>query len=207
MPLEAILQALDAEAEVRVAEILQESAAQIEQIETTTRQQADVVRQQHVDAVEAPLQAERARKHNQAKRQALQMVLGTREEAISAVLETAAQELVDFSRSAAYRPFLERLVQEAVAILDPDQPLCIRVKQSDLPLMQEIIQSLAVPASTEPDLRSENTIWDSGLGGLIVATADERVSLINTLEIRLQRAAEMYRSQISEWLFGSQTED
>jgi vacuolar-type H+-ATPase subunit E/Vma4 len=207
MPLEAILQALDAEAEVRVAEIRQDSAAQIEQIQKTARQQADVVHQKHVDAVEAPLQAEQARKHNQAKRRALQMVLGTREEAISAVLETAAQELAEFSRSAAYRPFMEQLVQEAVAILDPDQPPCVRVRESDLPLMQEIIQSLALPARTEPGLGGESTIWDSGLGGLMVATADERVRLINTLEVRLQRAAEMYRSQISEWLFGSQSED
>jgi vacuolar-type H+-ATPase subunit E/Vma4 len=73
--------------------------------------------------------------------------------------------------------------------------------------MQEIIQSLALPARTESGLGSESTIWDSGLGGIIVATADGRVSLINTLEVRLQRAAEMYRSQITEWLFGTQTED
>ena len=207
MPLEAILQALDAEAEVRVAEIRQEAEAQIERIQTTAQQQAGVAHQQHLDAVEIPLKAEKARKHNQAKRRALQMILGTREEAISAVLETAAQQLAAFSQSDAYRSFLEQLVQEAVEILDPDQPLCIRVTPSDLPLMQELIRSLDLPARTEPGLGGENTVWDSGLGGLMVVTTDERVSLINTLEVRLQRAAEMYRSQISEWLFGTQTED
>lgn len=206
MPLEAILQALDTEAEIRVAQIRQGTQAEIDQIRAAARQEAQAVHQQHLAAVEIPLRAEQARKHNQAKRRALQMVLGTREEAISAVLETAAQQLTEFSQSEAYRPFLERLVQEAIELLDSDQPLCLRVRSSDLPLMQEIIRSLELPVRVESGLGDESTIWDSGLGGLTVATADGRVSLINTLEVRLQRAAEMYRSQISEWLFGSQTE-
>ncbi len=207
MPLDAILRALDAEAERQVAAISQAAQADIARIEAETETRANVIRQQQRAAIQTPLKAEQARLLNQAKLQALQMVLGTREELISDVLENVAKQLADFSQSPDYADFLRRLAQETTTAIGPGQPLCLRVKQSDVELMRRTVRELGLPANVEADLEDESTTWNSGLGGLIALTGDERIGVVNTLEMRLQRAAEQHRAKIAAWLFEPPAEE
>ncbi|MCG3212491.1 MAG: V-type proton ATPase subunit E [Anaerolineae bacterium] len=207
MPLDAILRALDAEAERQVAAISQTTQADIARIEAETESRAEAIRRQQRAAIQAPLKAEQARLVNQAKLQALQMVLGTREELISNVLEKVAEYLADFSQSPDYADFLKRLAQETAAAIGPDQPLCLRVKRSDVELMRRTVRELGLSAGVEADLESENSTWNSGLGGLIALTGDERIGVVNTLEMRLQRAAEQHRAKIAAWLFEPPAEE
>ena len=79
MPLANILQALEAEAERRVAEIEQAAQAEITQIHAQAQANAVAVWQEQCAAITAPLRAEQARILNQAKLEALQIVQGTRE--------------------------------------------------------------------------------------------------------------------------------
>lgn len=206
MPLEAILQAIDAEAERQVADITRLAQDQVAQINADGQVQAQAIRQRHLAAIQAPLKAEQARIINQAKLQALQIVLGTREELISDLLETTADQLTNFSQQAEYAAFLKELVQETTAWLGADQPLRWRVKEPDVGLMQAALQSLGLTAIVDAGLDGENTVWNGGMGGLIALTADERIGVVNTLEMRLQRAANLYRGQIAAWLFESPTE-
>ena len=61
MPLANILQALEAEAERRVAEIDQSVQAEIDRIHAQAQAEAVVARQKQVAAIAAPLRAEQAR--------------------------------------------------------------------------------------------------------------------------------------------------
>lgn len=201
MPLEAILQAIDAEAERQIAGITAATRAEIAQIEADAQARAEAIRQSHVDAARTRLRAERSRILNRANRQALQIILGTREAAISAALDDTAEQLAQFTDSAAYTDLLHTLAQESAAALGQDQPLCITVKAADVPLMEQVVAALGLSATVKADLETGDTVWNSGLGGLIAATADRRVSLVNTLETRLYRAAQLYRAQLAEWLF------
>lgn len=206
MPLETILKALDAEAERQEAEIRQAAQAKIAKIQADARQQAEAVHQKHLDAIRPPLKREQARVRNQAQQRALQMVLGTREVALSDVLEATAQRLAHFSESEIYREFMAQLAMQAAEVLGRDQPLSFRVKQADVPLMKQVVQSLGLMASVQADIEGEDTVWNGGLGGLIALTADERISVVNTLEMRLQQVASIYRSQIADWVFGPPSE-
>ncbi len=203
MPLETILQAIDAEAEQQVAAIAAAARDDITRVEAEAAAQAEAIKQQHVDAAQARLKAEQARILNRAHRQALQMVLGTREAAISAALEETARQLGQFAGDSAYAGLLRHLAEEAAAALGAEQPLHITVKAADIPLMQQVVAALGLTATIEADLELGDTIWNSGLGGLIAATADRRISVVNTLETRLQQAAQLYRGQLAEWLFSS----
>jgi vacuolar-type H+-ATPase subunit E/Vma4 len=207
MPLEAILQALDAEAARELAAIKQAGQAEIAQIEADADRQASLARQKQIDAICAPLKAEQARLINQAKLKALQIVLGTREELISAAMEATARNLADFTESAAYPELLKQLACEAAAPLGADQPLRFRVRTEDVPLMEQLAQQLNLDATVIADLREEDTVWDSGLGGVIASTADRRVSVVNTLEARLQRAATVHRAKLAGWLLATSGED
>jgi vacuolar-type H+-ATPase subunit E/Vma4 len=201
MPLENILQALEAEAERQVAEIEQAARDEIERIRAQAQTKAAAVRQKHMAAIQSPLQAERARILNQAKLEALRVVMGTRETLIASALEAAARCLASLPTTQAYAGLLQRLAQEAVNVLGASSRLRLRVQSCDVELMSRIVQETGLPATVEGGLESEASLWGS-LGGLIATTPDARISLVNTLDARLGRVASLYRGQIAEMVLG-----
>ncbi len=65
-----------------------------------------------------------------------------------------------------------------------------------------LIKEMGLAATVEGDLENEASPWGC-LGGVVVATPDERISLANTLAARLQRAASLYRSAIAALVCGN----
>ena len=202
MPLENILQALEAEVERLVAEIDQATQAEVECIRAEAQAEAASVRQKHITAIEAPLRVEQARIRNQAKLETLQIVLGTREELIRAVLEAAAGRLAERSTGKQYADLLQQLTQEAVMVLGVNE-VCLRVRSSDVELMNCIVQKLGVSATITGGLEDDEVTAGNG-GGVVATTRDGRISLINTPTARLARAASLYRLQITRMMFEDQ---
>jgi vacuolar-type H+-ATPase subunit E/Vma4 len=73
--------------------------------------------------------------------------------------------------------------------------------------MNRIAQGLGLSATVIGDLTGDSSEPNPCLGGLAVSTADNRISLTNTLEARLQRVAQLYRAQIAEIVFDQRQED
>jgi vacuolar-type H+-ATPase subunit E/Vma4 len=205
MPLENILQALEAEADGQLAEIEQRAGDEIERIRARARAEAAQVHQKHLAGTQAPLQGERARILNQAKLEALRVVMGARETLIASALEAAARRLEAGRATPAYATWLRRLAQEAVDTLGPDSQLRLRVQDRDLELMRRIVHDVGLPATVEGGLESEDSPWGC-LGGLVATTPDARISLVNTLDVRLGRVAGLYRSQIAGLVFSDRGE-
>lgn len=214
MSLDRILQALDTEAEQQVAEIEQAAQAEVENILRQAQAEAAVVRQRHLAASRSSLQVERTRLLNRAKLAALQVVLKARETLIISALETAAQHLAALSTTEVYAKLLRQLTQEVVDNLGTDQPLCLHVRTCDVELMHQIVREMGLSATVVGDLADVDSfgqlrfaapeLKSNGLGGLAVTTAAGRISLINTLEMRLQRVAQLYRAQIAGTIFDQQ---
>lgn len=204
MPLEQILQALETEAERLVAEIEQAAQTEVEQIRSRAETEAAAARQKHIKAVQAPLRAEQARILNRAKLEALQIVLGTREDLITAVLEAAACRLKALPCSENYASILRQLVQETIEALGSDG-LCLRVRNSDLALMEGIIRQMDLSITVEGDLENDQTVEDDE-AGVVVTTADGRISLANTPTTRLRRVADLHRAYIAQLIFGDTQE-
>jgi len=205
MPLENILQALEAEADGQLAEIEQRAGDEIERIRAQARAEAAQVRQKHLAGTQTPLQAERARILNQAKLEALRVVMGARETLIASALEAAARQLEAGRATPTYATWLRRLAQEAVDTLGPDSQLRLRVQDRDLELMRRIVHDMGLSATVEGGLESEDSPWGC-LGGLVATTPDARISLVNTLDARLGRVAGLYRSQIAGLVFSDRGE-
>jgi len=205
MPLENILHALEAEAERLVTEIGQATQAEVERIRAEAQAEAPVVRQKHITAIEAPLRAEQARILNRAKLEVLQIVMGTREDLITAVLEAAARRLDALPSTEAYADLLRQLMQEAVDAFGVNS-LCLRVQSSDVALMKRIVQEMGLSATVMGELEKKEAMAGD-LGGLVATTPDERISLVNTPAARLKRVASLYRAQIAEMMFQDQQED
>jgi len=205
MPLENILQALEAESERQVAEVAHTAQTEVARLHAQAQAQATTVQQQHMLAIQAALQAERARIVNQARLEALRVVMGTRETLMASALEMAARRLGSLAASPAYPALLRRLTQEAVARLGTPGQLRLRVRSYDVALMCSLVEEMGLAATVEGNLESEASPWGC-LGGVVVATPDERISLANTLAARLQRAASLYRSDIAALVCGHGSE-
>ncbi len=205
MPLDNILRALETQAERLEAEIQQATQAEVERIYAEAQAEAAVVRQKQLAAIEAPLRAEQARILNRAKLEALQIVMGTREQLITAVLEIATRRLANLVSTEAYAEVLRQLTQEAVAALGANDQLRLHVQSSDVALMNRIVQEMGLPAVVTDGLEDEEVL-PGGQGGLVAATPDGRISLLNTPAVRLQRVASQHRAQIVELMFGDQQE-
>jgi vacuolar-type H+-ATPase subunit E/Vma4 len=201
MSLDKILQALEAAAEAEIAEIERSVEVETARVRTEAEAQALVVRQKHKELIVAPLKAESARILNRAKLEALQTVMGTREELIEAALEAAAARLAAPSEGDAYARALERLTREAVEALDQNNGLQLRVESRDRPLLDRIVGQGGLQATVEEGNTSDGTAWDCP-GGVVAISADGRISVANTISARLQRVATLYRSEIAGTLFG-----
>lgn len=204
MSLEHILQALEAEADRQIKEIEQTAQAEIERVKAEAEAEVEAVCRKHRASGQAMLQVERTRRLNRAKLEASQQVLQAREKLIATALAATRQDLAALTATETYPPLLRQLTEESVATLGKTQPLCLHVRKTDVELMNQIAQALGLSATVIGDL----TDGDSPcLGGLAVSTADNRISLTNTLEARLQRVAQLYRAQIAEIVFDQWQED
>ncbi len=206
MPLDSILQALEAEAERQVAGIEQAARSESEHICAKAQAEAVNIRQKHVAAIQVPLQSERARILNRAKLEALRVVMGTREAVMASALDAAAGCLAELLTTDAYAGWLKKLTREVVDTLDVGSQLSLCVRSRDLDLMSSIVEEMQLLATVEGGLESETSPWGC-LGGLVATTCDGRISLVNTLDVRLGRVASLYRSQIAEMVFGDGGED
>lgn len=205
MSLKNILEALEAEAKRQVIEIEQATQTEIERIRTQAQAEAEVARQKRLAAIQAPLQAEQARILNQAKLEALQIVMGTREALITSALEAAGYRLTEISTSEAYAGLLQELTLEAIDTLGLNGRLCLHVQSCNLELMRRIVQEMGLSATVAGGLEDENASPNC-LGGVVVTNSGGRISLINTMAARLQRVAGLYRAQIAKIVFGDQQE-
>ena len=162
------------------------------------------MRQKHITAIEAPLRAEQARILNRAKLEALQIVMGTREDLITKVLEATNRRLEALASTELYADFLQQLMQEAVAVLGMNE-VCLRVRSSDVELMNRIVQKMGLSATVMGGLEGEEGM-EGDVGGVVATTPDGRISLVNTPTARLKRVASLYRSQIANMMFKDQEE-
>jgi V/A-type H+/Na+-transporting ATPase subunit E len=209
MSLAKILQALEAEAAQEIAEIERAADAEVARIRAEAQDKAAAARHKHAPALAAPLHAERARILNQAKLEALRTVMGTREELMRAAVAAAADHLATLPEDEAYALALESMTCEAVAALGQNPGLLLRVESCDRPIMERIVERLRLQATIEEGATAgDGAAGDDALGGrcdcpggVVVTTADGRVTLDNTLGVRLQRVSALYRSVIAAMLF------
>lgn len=208
MSLEHILQALEAETDQQIAEIERAGQDEIERVRVEAEAEAEKIRQKYLSTSQILLQVERTRRLNRAKQGASQQVLQAREKLIIAALAATRQHLAALTAAETYPPLLRQLTEESVATLGKTQPLCLHVRKTDVELMNQIAQELGLSATVIGDLTDgDSSEPNPCLGGLAVSTVDNRISLTNTLEARLQRVAQLYRAQIAEILFDGRQED
>ena len=190
MAIKDIIAALEEEVQVKRLEIIGRANRQAEQIINEANRQAEQAREEQQHRLFGNAQAEEARVIQQASFAKQSTLAEARESLASEVFAEAEEKLIALADSNAYEPILRNLIVEsweAASSLNGDRVILVR--DADRQLATKIANEMSLKASIE----------NSNIkgGGVIIASADRRQRLVNTLLSRLEKAKPFLAPQIA----------
>lgn len=184
MSLEGILEEIRARGETDLLDIEKHTAARVDQILGQAREEAESVKREVCEEIAAPARAEGSRLINEAQLGALRIRDEARQRAIEKTRERVQARLAEVRGRDGYADLMRRLLQAAVddvrITMGQDEDVHLQADARDEALIEEILQDYDQDLSASYDLE----VW----GGLIARSQDDRVTVNNTLESRLEQA-------------------
>jgi len=192
MSLEAILASIESSGEAEIEGLRREAESRARQIVEAAERKAAIAREEARRAALWPASAERARRLHQAKLEALRTVGAIRQQLSETMLLETRQQLAELRAELNYPLILRRLIAEALDALGEtelhDGRVVLEIDPRDEPQVRLILKDLSVSLQVVAALH--------GWGGVVVASGDGRVTVDNTLESRLERAAPFLRQNL-----------
>lgn len=191
MSIEDILQALDDECREECREIFRRAEQEAKQIMDRAQAEAEAIRRSRLEKLEAEARSESVSMLYSARLKAKNAVISAKERMAEEALREAERSLEGLRERPDYPAILEGLVREGLTRISGK--VVLRVDPADRELAEGIMRGLGIDYELRDDIRT--------LGGAVVSDAAERVTVINTVEERLNRAREKLRMQVSKVLF------
>lgn len=201
MPLEHILRAMQAQADAEIAQITRAADAEIAQLIAEAEAHAQAIRARHRARTELLIAQQAATLQNQAELDARRALAEAREQLLNEAFAQAQARLAHIRQSNDYPAILRALAQQAINALGNDvtttsaQRLIVRVDPDDVALARTVFSELGVSFEIVPQTMP--------LGGVEIATLDERIVITNTLAARLERVRKYLRGTIAQMLVGN----
>ena len=192
MGLQTILEQIQAAGGEQVREIEEQAQRHAGGILAQAYIEAEQIEAEACAKASAPGNAERGRILHHARLDAPHTLGEVREELVDTAIARTREHLASLRADPAYPDVLQSLTEEALAELAASEGTTLpqlRADPRDRELVQDILARLKLDAPVRYDLNS----W----GGLIAASADGRVIVINTLERRLEQAAPFLRRHLA----------
>jgi len=188
---EDIFRALEAEGEKERREIIGRAKEQAKSIVDEAEEQARRIAQDKVDKVCASLAGEQAQILNSARLRQIKETTAKKEAYIRRAFDEARQHL-NLRDKSGYEKTFELLAKEAVG-LRPGK-VRVYVDPRDASVAQAVLPRLCADFELYTELEC--------LGGLRVTTDDGRVTHLNTIDSRLEKARQALKSKVASILFG-----
>lgn len=193
MGLEAILDAVYAAGWEEVAAIEARARARAQEIAGAAEVDAARMHDETCAAAAVQAAAERSRILQQARLEAMQIVGDAREALVDEALAQTREQLSKLRENASYRAVLGRLVGEVLEELGSEGAASTKTELvghlRDRQLLGDILLERGMGSSVACELE--------GWGGVAARSDDGRVTAINTLEARLERATPHLRRHLA----------
>lgn len=196
MSIEDILQALDDECRAECQEIFRRAEQEAKQIIEKAQAEAEEIRRARLARIRAEAESESTAMLYSARLKSKNEIIRAKEKVVEKALTEAARSMEDLRSRGDYRNILAGLIEEG--LFRVGGRVVLHVDPNDEKLADGIMREKGVEYEIRPDI--------STLGGAVIADADERVRVVNTVEERLNRAREKLRMQVSAILFGEEVE-
>jgi V/A-type H+-transporting ATPase subunit E len=188
---EDIFRALEAEGEKESKEVLARAKEQAEKVVEEAEEESRRIAQDKIDKVCASLQGEQAQILNSARLKQIKETTSRKEALIRRAFDEAKAHLNVRDR-ADYPEIFEMLAKEAIGL----RPGKVRVYVD--PRDAQVAQAVLPRVCDDFELYTELEC----LGGLRVTTEDGRVTHLNTVDSRLEKARSALKSKVASILFG-----
>jgi len=188
MALKDLLAALEADAAGETERLRAETDAEALRIVETAQQEARALEEHAVQADEAALTRELARRRSEASLATAAMLRDEYEACVETLQAALRRRLEGLRESDEYPAVLRALVEESLAAVPSGSAL--RVDPRDLELILDIVRDLDVRLDLKPDLDT--------LGG--VEVVGNRLTVRDTIETRLRNAEPALRVLADELL-------
>ncbi len=193
MAIENILQALEEQCRIECQSIFEKAKSEVDEIIKEAEAEAAKIREAKMDRVKKEIDSERASLIYSARLNFKNETILAREEIVKEAFEKATEKLANVRANGSYQAILAQLVDEGLKKVSGDPVLHVDAKDKDI--ASKSLSSLNVRGEIKPDITC--------LGGCVIADAEDRVTIINTLEERLERAKSRLRMEVAEELFTS----
>lgn len=196
MSLEALVAHILSEGEASAAETITRAEAQAAQIMAEARREADRIFAEAERTAAQNLPAELGRLRNQARFSALCISSQARDELVQQVVDGVTNRLAHIRADSGYPALLGSLLDELIPYHNnakaPGEGWILEADPMDQPLIARLMseRGMAIPVDYCLDC------W----GGLNARAEDGSVTVLNTLESRLSRAATYLRQQLAAWV-------
>ena len=194
MALEAILRALDLKATAEVEAIEAKARERVAEIESEVDREAARTRRQTLRKAEDRIRSEVNAIAYSASIKARNELITAQEETVGKVFDAAEKRLLSVSKGEGYPRILEALLDECLEYFSGE--VVLEVRREDRERIEGMMARRQVP------YRISDTPLDAA-GGLTASSADGEIVVLNTLESRLEKARGKLKLVISNELFES----
>ncbi|MEK6590116.1 MAG: V-type ATP synthase subunit E [Nitrospinota bacterium] len=159
--------------------ILEDAKAEADNIIRNAEKEIKRLRSEKIEEIKDSISRERVRAISRAKSELRILLLSARKEILSKLFIEAEERIHKLKREKSYSDILIKLIKEAVEKgreeLGADE-LIAYVSEDDIPLLKNNLKGIQINTNQDID------------EGVIVASADDKFRLVNTLKSRLERA-------------------
>jgi V/A-type H+-transporting ATPase subunit E len=190
---ENLLRSVDESAQERERELLETARITTESVRKKAREQAELVRQSQISDAEKSANIEKNKLMYIAGAENKARLIRIKEQLFSSAFDEAKLRLSGLRNRPEYPEIFKKLTLDAAGALGADA-FHVHVDPRDAELCRKTLASLNLKAEIIPDLVSA--------GGLVACLPDGSVIISNTVESRLERAADLKKLEIYSILSG-----
>jgi vacuolar-type H+-ATPase subunit E/Vma4 len=195
MSLEHILESLAAKGQAEIARIEDEAEEQARIILEQAEAEAIRIREQHMAAIRPRIESERTRRINAARLTAQRIQLEARKALIDAAFDATSEELACLRGSLMYPALLAALIDEVFDELGTNARLVVDPR--DASLAHALLDRQEINADPSTPLRAGIEPVLDTWGGVMGHSADDRLTVDNRLETRLEQVRRRFRGEVA----------
>jgi V/A-type H+-transporting ATPase subunit E len=201
---QAIRKKLLSDAEEEAQKIKAEAEETIQEIRNAAKERAEAIKEAELERMKEHVESTRRQDIAEKKVEHHRRIQTVKSKLIDDVFDKAKEKLQDYVGKSAYKDTLRELILEAGESLGGGD-LLVRLNATDQQRMSKAdLESLAKEIHDRTDTETRITLDENAIeaiGGAVVASADQKATVDNTWEARLERMKEQAKAELETILF------
>jgi vacuolar-type H+-ATPase subunit E/Vma4 len=195
MPYEELIAAIEVSAKEKISDLKEKTYREATEITKEAESKDESIRMRYLDAVKKAVEIERNEAIVKIKEETRMKLIRAKDEMYQKAFSEAKATLSPAREDANYENSFRKMLKEAAAELAGEE-IRLHIDKRDENLCKKLLPELNLNCEIATDLTCA--------GGLDASTKDERFTVFNTIESRLERAKALMRSEIFTILYGDQ---